>query len=577
MAIAQEISAVNMSSLDKDEISDVVNLFEPLDSIDYISSVVDAKVNTDWGVNNQKDIEDFWSVGPKTVYGANTVNSISKVASQFFPAISYASSASSNPNPSDGMIPFDHNYFSYIGVVVFKISVDRGNGCLNAEPVEAFAGSLLRNARDLRTNSSTFIENVINSTSDYISIYVNENLANQTTENDNVTDEPGSTTDFTGTTILSKNSLLYSVPGTGLILGVPPASVVNKKISFEKITDYMEKVFQSQSNKLASILDVVVDAGLSTIAECLTQEDGSHVTVEANKLELLNQKDNKKNEGPWTGWRAVINLMKKFCETTRKDCVFICDSPRFLSLKNQRKIVNPYDMSSVADKILPKIRLISGINTSYGWGYANWFKIADAATGTSFWCPPSIFGANKYIISRTRWNTWDAPAGMTRGVISVDDTSFEPDLNARNVIYSNSWNYALTDVQNGVTTLEGQKTFQAYQSAFDRINVRSLFLDLERRVFKIARNYIYEPNTADTRQQFIDNVTPIFSTTKSEGGCYDYKIVADETLNTPEVIDNNEFRIRIGVQPTKTIEFILMEFVASRTGSDWSELLPSDA
>ena len=576
MAIASEISDVNMDSTFESDIT-TINLFEPLNKeINYITDLVEDGIKLIPHFADD-EISGYWSMGGRTYKEANTLNSISKIASQFFPAVTYSSQVNASANSASGLVPFDHSLFSYIGVVVFKVLVDRGSGCLTVEPIESFAGSLLRNAKDIRTNASTFIENVINTTSNYISIYVGDDIADQDSDVEGVQ--------------LSKNSLLYAPPANNIILGLP-SSQKKKSIMASTITVTMDKVFKSQSNILGTTLDVVVDAGLSTIFECVadakyTQEDeiagripkGKHVgdekPISVVDLQILKQdvRSEEKNKGPWPGWRNIVKELKQFCEG-RKDCAFVCDSPRFMTLRNQRKIVNPNDMSkTVADDILPKIKLISGINTSYGWGYTTWLKIGCAADGTSFWCPPSIFGAAAYIDTRTRWHTWDAPAGMTRGVVSVDDTSFEPDLNARNVIYSNGWNYALTDIQNGVTTLEGQKTFQSYTSAFDRINVRSLFLDLERRVFKIARNYIYEPNTADTRQQFVDNITPIFSSTKAQGGCYDYKIICDESLNTPQVIDNNELRVRIGVQPVKTIEFILLEFVASRTGSDWSELV----
>lgn len=568
MAIAYELPGVNMDSVDSKEISTVVNVFEPLTNLNYVK-----ENNTDdIFEGSDSEISSFWSIGAKTYPGANTINSISKSAAEFFPTVTYSANAS--PTADGSVAGFDHRYFSYIGIVVYKIGVDRGSGNLVAEPIESFAGSLLANAKDVRTNASVFIEDIVNSTSNYISIYVDDKLADQADE--------------TARALFSKNSILFTEPGPGVVLGLPPV-YANKSIDYETITENMENVFKSQSNILASTLDVVVDAGLSTIGQCVYGRknpknhlgpDGvstlkpSEMPVSVDELLILKQVNDLENKGPWPGWRAIVNLMKKFCETTRKDCAFVCDSPRFFSLKNQRKLINPYDVSSsVANVILPKIRHISGVNTSYGWGYAVWFQIADASDGTIFWCPPSIFGANRYILTRTRWNVWDAPAGMTRGAISIDDTSFEPDLNARNTLYSNSWNYSLTDVRNGVTTLEGQKTFQSFPSAFDRINVRSLFLDVERRVFNIARNYVYEPNTADTRQRFVDNITPIFQTLKAEGGCYDYKIVADESINTPEVIDNNEFRVRIGLQPVKTIEFVLIDFVATRTGSNWSELL----
>lgn len=539
LAIAYELSGVNMDSDDAEEISDTVNLFESLEGIDYISSCETSPEVTD------DDISAFWEIGAKTMYNANTLNSISKSAAQFFPTINYATNAITNM----GTKAFDRTYFSWIGVVVYQIKVNKGTGNLFAEPVEAYAGSLLKDAKDLRTNASVFIENIVNTNSNYISIYVSDKVSGNEDK------------------IFSTDKILYAKPSTGIILGLPQ-SVADKKITYEKISKSIDDIFGSYSNILASTLDVVVDAGMSTIAQFVkgSEETGG---VEFDPIGTPSN-----TRGQWSAWRAIVNKYKKFCDTTRKDCVFVCDSPRDFSLNGSKKIVSPYDIKkSVSNDILPYIKNIAGVNTSYGWGYAIWYLIGDAYSGQSFWCPPSIFGANCYVRTRTRWNVWDAPAGLTRGVISVDDTSFEPDLNARNTLYSNAWNYSLTYVQNGATCLEGQKTFQTKTSAFDRINVRSLFLYLERQVFAIARDYIYEPNTVDVRQQFVDNITPIFDGVLAAGGCYAYKIICDETINTPQTIDNNELRVRIGVQPTKTIEFILIEFVATRTGSNWSELV----
>ena len=543
LAIAYELSGVNMDSDDDGEISGKVNLFESLDNIEYITDISSAEEGDADLPTSDTNISDFWEVGAKTMYNANTLNSISKNAAQFFPTINYATNATTNMGTS----AFDRTYFSWIGVVVYQIKVNKGTGNLFAEPVESFAGSLLKDAKDLRTNASVFIENIINTTSNYISIYVDDNLSENKSD------------------LFATDRILWAKPSSGVILGLPKKAA-EKTIKYSDISKAIDDVFGSYSNVLASTLDVVVDAGMSTIAQAV---NGSDEGVEFDPI-----RNPSTTRGQWSAWRAIINKYKKFCDTTRKDCVFVCDSPRDFSLVGSKKIVSPYDIKkSVSNDILPYVKNIAGVNTSYGWGYAIWYLIGDAYSGQSFWCPPSIFGANCYVRTRTRWNVWDAPAGLTRGVISVDDTSFEPDLNARNTLYSNAWNYSLTYVQNGATCLEGQKTFQTKTSAFDRINVRSLFLYLERQVFAVARDYIYEPNTVDIRQQFVDNITPIFDSVLAAGGCYAYKIICDETINTPQTIDNNELRVRIGVQPTKTIEFILIEFVATRTGSNWSELV----
>ena len=529
MAIASQLSGVNMYSADPSA-STTINPFESLsDSIEYFTDVSTTSATPD-----------NWLIPANTLSAGNTIQSISKNAAEFFPTISY--SASSNANTDVSAQVYDRTYFSYIGVVVYQIEVDVATGCLQAVPIEAFTGSLIKEAVDINTNATVYIENIINNRSKYIRLYAS------------IKDED----------LQTKGTILYSEPSTGVILNKP---TTDKKIVYSTITESLDDIFNSQSNVLNTIIDVVCDAGVSTIAQFISETTaGQEFTPDTTSTSISSTADTAQ-------WRAIIEKFKGFCQNARKDCVFITESPRHFSIKGRNKIVDGTNASiTVGKNITPNIKYISGINSSYGWGYSVWYRIADAHSGKLFWMPPSAFGTGIYVRTRRNFNVWDAPAGINRATISVADTSFEPDLQARNALYSNAWNYSLTYVNQG-TVLEGQKTFQTKASAFDRIIVRSLFIYLERRVFNIARNYIYEPNTAYTRQQFIDSVKPMLESVKAAGGLYDYRIIADETLNTPEIIDANEFRIRIGLKPTKTIEFIMIEFVALRTGSTFTELV----
>lgn len=211
------------------------------------------------------------------------------------------------------------------------------------------------------------------------------------------------------------------------------------------------------------------------------------------------------------------------------------------------------------------------MNTNYGAGYLDWFQIADEFTGDLFWCPPSIKAMGVYINTDVNFEYWDAPAGLNRGVVAALDTAFSPTSKQAGSIYTKNWNYAINYPYDGIV-LEGQKTFQVKPSAFDRVNVRRLFLRLERQTNKVARYFVYEGNTAYTRQRLIDTLDPIFYQAKVGGGLYDYKIICDESINTPNVIDNNELRVKIGLKPVKSAEFILVDFVALGTGSSWSEM-----
>jgi hypothetical protein len=119
----------------------------------------------------------------------------------------------------------------------------------------------------------------------------------------------------------------------------------------------------------------------------------------------------------------------------------------------------------------------------------------------------------------------------------------------------------------------GQKTLQTKPTAFDRINVRRLFLTLERAVQRTLKYFVFEPNTDFTRNRLKNVITPIFEYAKNTEGVYDYLIVADERNNTPDTIDNNELIVDIYLKPVRTAEFILVNFIATRTGQNFLELI----
>jgi phage tail sheath protein FI len=119
----------------------------------------------------------------------------------------------------------------------------------------------------------------------------------------------------------------------------------------------------------------------------------------------------------------------------------------------------------------------------------------------------------------------------------------------------------------------GQKTLQKKPTAFDRINVRRLFLALERSTQRTLKYFVFEPNTEATRTRLYNAIEPIFAYAKQTEGLYDFLIVCDDRNNTPESIDNNELIVDIYIKPVRTAEFILVNFIATRTGQDFSELL----
>jgi phage tail sheath protein FI len=187
--------------------------------------------------------------------------------------------------------------------------------------------------------------------------------------------------------------------------------------------------------------------------------------------------------------------------------------------------------------------------------------------------PETTKAAAIYVRNDRLGNVWDAPAGLNRGIIyGVSDLSFNPKDKEADQLYTKSFNYAKQYPLDGFI-LEGQKTSQTKPSAFDRVNVRRLFLRLERAVYQAARYFVMEPNNTFTRQRLVDTIEPIFRNVKSQGGMYDYKIICDESNNTPEVIDANELRVSLLIKPVRVCEYLLIDFLATRTDANFEELV----
>ena len=159
--------------------------------------------------------------------------------------------------------------------------------------------------------------------------------------------------------------------------------------------------------------------------------------------------------------------------------------------------------------------------------------------------------------------------GQIRGSIGL---AFNPALTARDVLYKGRVNPVVTFPGEG-TMLWGDKTALARNSAFSRINVRRLFLTLEEAIKLAARTVLFEFNDEFTRSNFVSMVDPYLRDVQARRGMTDFLVVCDSTNNTPQVIDNNEFRADIYIKPARSINFITLTFIATRTGVDFSEVV----
>lgn len=185
-------------------------------------------------------------------------------------------------------------------------------------------------------------------------------------------------------------------------------------------------------------------------------------------------------------------------------------------------------------------------------------------------CNPDIAG----LMVRTAINAypWFSPAGQERGVLNnAIKLAYNPSKAQRDQLYQQRINAIITQLGSGVL-LYGDKTALAYASAFDRINVRRLFLTVEQAIERTAQSVLFQLNDDLTRAAFVNIVEPYLRDVQAKRGLYDFRIICDETNNTPDIIDNNEFRADIYLKPTKSINYVTLTFVATRTGVSFEEV-----
>ena len=225
------------------------------------------------------------------------------------------------------------------------------------------------------------------------------------------------------------------------------------------------------------------------------------------------------------------------------------------------------DLVDFADSSTGAITQANNLDTSYAAAYWPWCQIADPATGKNVWVPASTMIAGVYAYNDKVAEPWFAPAGINRGGLSrVIRAEQKLPQSTRDNLYLNKVNPIATFPGTGVVVY-GQKTLQSAASALDRVNVRRLLIQLKSYISQVALNLVFEQNTAATRNQFLSQVNPYLETVQQRQGLYAFRVIMDDTNNTPDVIDRNELIGQIYLQPTKTAEFIYLDFNITPTGA----------
>ena len=209
----------------------------------------------------------------------------------------------------------------------------------------------------------------------------------------------------------------------------------------------------------------------------------------------------------------------------------------------------------------------AAINSSYAAAYWPWVRVFDA-TGQQVWVPASTMIAGVYAYNDSVSEPWFAPAGINRGGISTV-LSAERMLSStqRDTLYTGKVNPIATFPNTPGVVVFGQKTLQTRASALDRVNVRRLLIAVKSYISQVANTLVFEQNTAATRNNFLAQVNPYLESVQQRQGLYAFKVIMDDTNNTPTVIDQNQMVGQIYLQPIKTAEFIYLNFNITPTGA----------
>ena len=239
-----------------------------------------------------------------------------------------------------------------------------------------------------------------------------------------------------------------------------------------------------------------------------------------------------------------------------------------LSMVQDRKdSMSVIDVVGYNSNINPVVSNALSYNTSYAATYWPWVKTIDPNTGNQVWVPPSTVIPGVYAFNDQVSAPWFAPAGINRGVLSnVIQAERYLTQGNRDLLYSNNINSIATFPNVGVVVF-GQKTLQKKKSALDRVNVRRLLIELKNYISQISNTLVFEQNNVVTRNSFLSQVNPYLSSIQQQQGLTDFKVIMDESNNTSNTIDNNQLIGQIYLQPTKTVEFIILDFNILPTGA----------
>ena len=262
--------------------------------------------------------------------------------------------------------------------------------------------------------------------------------------------------------------------------------------------------------------------------------------------------------------RTIVNDLITTAQSLRKDCVVVTSPAR-------DDVVNLTNTTTMTNNI---VNTAGGFTkSSYLVADANYLKIYDKFNDQYINIPAASSTAGIMAATDLNRAPWFSPAGSRRGqYLGITAISYSPTKAQRDTLYKAGVN-PIANIPGQGVLLFGDKTGLGRPSAFDRINVRRLFLVLERAIGRAAEQVMFELNDEFTRAEFVNIVEPVLREVKGRRGITDFRVVCDETNNTPAIVDRNEFIADIFIKPARSINYVTLNFVAVRTGVDFEEVV----
>jgi hypothetical protein len=249
---------------------------------------------------------------------------------------------------------------------------------------------------------------------------------------------------------------------------------------------------------------------------------------------------------------AVTTAARNMCET-RQDTFFVMDS------------------NALTDSITQVVTQVTSLDSNYTATYWPWVRITNPSNNVPLWVPPSVVMPGVLAFNDSVSAPWYAPAGLTRGgLTTVSDTYVNLSQAMRDTLYDARVN-PIANFPNEGVVVWGQKTLQARPSALDRVSVRRLLIAVKKYIASSTRYLVFEQNTDATRLRFLSIVNPYLTQVKAQQGLFAFRVVMDQSNNTPDIIDQNILYGQLFLQPTRTAEFIILDFNIQPTGASFPE------